>query len=486
MALPVGPAPATGVPAGFGVRLDPATTVTAGGRVLLGGDPFRILRLAADHAATVRAWSAGAPVAADTGAFARLLVGANLGRPLPPPGDVPPTTVVVPVRGRAAQLRRLLVVLRDEPNVVRTIVVDDASPVSGDIAAVAAFHGADLLRRQRRGGAAAARNDGLAAAATPLVAFLDSDCVPEPGWLAPLAAHLADPRVALVAPRIVALTDGPGPVAAYEAARSPLDRGDRPATVLPGGRVPFVPGAALLARVAALGVGFDARLRGGEDVDLVWRLVGAGWHVRYEPAARVAHDHRVTVGAWLARRAYYGATAGPLAQRHPGRARPLAISPWSAAAWAALLLRHPVIAAGITGVATGLLARRLQGVVPAPSATALHLAGVGTLRAGRVVADALVRQWWPLSVVTAATVPAARLPLGAALAAATALDAREATADPVRCALLRRLDDVAYGSGVWRSAVRTRTADPLLPDLRWRLRIDDADDQSCSSTGRGV
>ena len=39
---------------------------------------------------------------------------------------------------------------------------------------------------------------------TPLVAFLDSDTCPRQGWLDALLPHFQDPRVALVAPRIVA------------------------------------------------------------------------------------------------------------------------------------------------------------------------------------------------------------------------------------------------------------------------------------------
>jgi len=40
--------------------------------------------------------------------------------------------------------------------------------------------------------------------------------------------------------------------------------------------------------------------------------------------------------------------------------------------------------------------------------------------------------------------------------------------DPVRFAIARRLDDLAYGYGVWRSAIRGRSLAALLPDLRRR------------------
>lgn len=454
--------------------------------MLLGGDPFRILRLDAAQAQLVGEWSSGATVtASDDPALARALVGANLAQPVPPPGPLPPTTVVVPVRDRPRGLRRLLRALQATDGITRTIVVDDASTAAGAIAAVADAHGADLIRRVRRGGAPAARNDGLGAVDTPVVAFVDSDCVPVGDWLRPLVAHLADPQVALAAPRTTALTDGPGVLATYEADRSPLDRGPHPAAVRPGGRVPFVPGAAMVARTVALGAGFDDQLRGGEDVDLVWRLTRAGWHVRYEPASRVAHDHRVTLLRWLTRRAYYGRTAAPLAQRHPGCGRPLRISPWSAAAWAAVAARRPAAAVVITALATCLLARQLRGLVDAPLPTAARLAGGGTLGAGRAMADAVVRHWWPVSLALAAVLPWARTPLCAAALVAPLWDARVAgVTRPLRWSLLRMIDDLAYGAGVWQSVLRWRTLDPLLPDLGWRMTVDDL--ASASVEGRSA
>ena len=40
--------------------------------------------------------------------------------------------------------------------------------------------------------------------------------------------------------------------------------------------------------------------------------------------------------------------------------------------------------------------------------------------------------------------------------------------DPVRFGFARRLDDAAYGAGVWWSALRGRSPKALLPDLRSR------------------
>jgi hypothetical protein len=148
------------------------------------------------------------------------------------------------------------------------------------------------------------------------------------GW-PPLLPHLTDPR--LVAPRIVALPGGRDRwVGRYEAAVSALDMGERPAAVRPLLAVSYVPSAALLARRTALGAGFDESMRVAEDVDLIWRLAAAGWRVRYEPGAAVAHEHPAGTGEWLRRRAFYGTGAALLAGRHGSAVAPVVISPSTA------------------------------------------------------------------------------------------------------------------------------------------------------------
>ena len=159
-------------------------------------------------------------------------------------------------------------------------MVDDGSADPSAVRRAAAAAGAQVVARPVNGGPAAARNTGLAAARTPLVAFLDSDCVPAPGWLDALLPHFADPAVGAAAPRIVPHEAGRTWLARYEGASSTLDMGQRPSIVRPGSRVPYVPGAALVVRRAAAGAGFAEDMQVGEDVDFVLaarrrRLAGA-------------------------------------------------------------------------------------------------------------------------------------------------------------------------------------------------------------------
>jgi mycofactocin system glycosyltransferase len=375
---------------------------------------------------------------------------------------------VIPVRDRPAELARCLAGCAG----LQVIVVDDGSADPDATAAVAAASGARRIRLPVSLGPGAARNAGLAAAVTPFVAFVDSDCVPRPGWLEPLLRHFTDPLVAAAGPRIVA-----GQAAApdrwlpgYEQARSALDMGAAPSIVRPGARVPYLPAAALVVRRAATGLGFADDMPVGEDVDFVWRLAEAGWQVRYEPAASVAHAHRVRLDAWFARRRDYGTSAAPLELRHPGRVPAVSMSGWSALAWLAVAVGQPAAGASVMGATTALLARKLASAIEDPWPVALKLAGGGNLMAGRLLGSAVSRTWWPLALPAALAFRRTRLPLAAMVLAAPILDwhERHPPMDPARYVAARLLDDAAYSLGVWQGCLRHRTVRPLLPRLWWR------------------
>jgi len=477
------------VPAGFRLRPDPGTRTLAGGTVITGGYPIRVLRLSPAGARHVAGWWAGTPVPVNpkARALARRLLDTGIAHPLLENGPAeqakerPEVTVVVPVRDRHAELARCLAGLTGGG---RVIVVDDGSRDPGAIQGVAAAAGASVVRRPVNGGPAAARNTGLAAAATPLVAFLDSDCVPGPGpanWLDALLPHFADPAVGAVAPRIVPHEAGRTWLARYEGASSTLDMGHRASIVRPGSRVPYVPGAALVVRRQAAGTGFAEDMQVGEDVDFVWRLGTSGWRVRYEPAATMGHQHRVRLPEWFGRRKDYGTSAADLELRHPGAVRPLYASAWTAAAWLAAALGHPEAGAVVTGTGTALLARRLAQVTgeawprPADSAAwrlAVRQAAGGTLAAARPLGSAISRTWWPVALPAAIAVRRLRLPLAALVLAPPLLDwlDRRPPLDPARYVAARLLDDAGFSVGVWQGCAERRTVRPLLPVLRGRDR----------------
>ena len=443
--------------------------------MLLGGSPLRLFRISERARQLVARWKAGAPVGSGRGAqlLARRLVssGAFAARPGDGALGPPDVTVVVPVRDRAAHLDRVLGALRG----MDCIVVDDASADAGATKEIAERHGARFVGLTVNVGPAGARNAGLAGVHGALVAFVDSDCVPRDGWLGPLLGHFDDPLVAAVAPRIVQVpgrrADGRLPVVP----RSSLDRGARAGPVRPGSRIPFVPSAAIVVRVdAASGSDvFDATLRGGEDVDLEWRLDAAGWDVRYEPASTVAHDGPTTLGSFLSRRAFYGTTAAPLSRRHGDALAPVHVSAWSLAVWGLMLARRPVLALAALAVSVAILARRLRGLVRDPVAVAAHIAGGGTARAALPALGSLARAWSPALVLGLAFRRTRRASALALLLPALAdrSDTDRADTDAVRAAALHVADDVAYGAGVWVGCARERTLVPLIPRISWRSPV---------------
>ncbi len=443
--------------------------------MLLGGSPLRLFRIAPRARDLVLRWRAGAPVGWAKAAqlLARRLVSAGAFSPRPIDATFGPqdVTVVVPVRDRPAQLDRLLGALEG----LACVVIDDASADAGTTKEIAERHDARFVGLTSNVGPSGARNAGLERVHTAVVAFVDSDCTPAAGWLGPLLGHFDDPLVAAVAPRIVAApARPPRALSRYEAVRPSLDRGAREGPVRPNTPIPFVPSAALLVRtdVAAGPELFDAALRGGEDVDLVWRLVAAGWDIRYVPASTVEHDGPATLGSFLTRRAFYGTTAAPLARRHQGALAPVHVSGWSLAVWILALARRPVLALATLVASIGILAGRLAGLVRDPVMVATRIAGGGTARSALPSLGGLTRAWAPallLGLAFRRTRKASALAL--LLPALGRWAASPEALDPLRFTAFHVADDAAYGLGVWAGCARERTFTPLVPRISWRSRV---------------
>lgn len=129
-------------------------------------------------------------------------------------------SIVICSLNGAAGVDRCLRRLADQQTSARLeiIVVDDGS--ADDTAAVAARHGAIVIRHAANLGIAAARNSGIAAATAPVVAFLDDDCEPAEDWAERLLAGY-DETVTGVGGTIVPCTP-PGPVQRYLDRHNPL------------------------------------------------------------------------------------------------------------------------------------------------------------------------------------------------------------------------------------------------------------------------
>lgn len=467
---------ATRLPDGFAVQVDRRVRVLGDGAALLGGSPIRLLRLA--PAAQDMLSDGRLKVCDDRSAqLARALLDATVAHPRPAGGpSYRDVTVVIPVRDNVSGLRRLVSSLRG----LRVIIVDDGSarPVE-----LEDFDGAhcdlEILHHPRSRGPAAARNTGLAACTTDFVAFLDSDVAPRRGWLEVLLGHFCDPTVALVAPRIVGLDQSENVVARYEAVHSSLDLGRREAPVLPHSPVSYVPSAAIVCRCSAIrGIGgFDETLQSGEDVDLCWRLIEAGARLRYEPIALVAHDHRTQLRDWLARKAFYGGSAAPLSARHPDKTAPVVISGWALIAWILMSFGSGLaqLASLLIAVLTG---RRIAKTINSPHTSlwdVVIIATRGLWSAALQLASAICRHYWPVALVAALlSRHCRRVFLIAAIVDGVAdwlrrRNTGDDDAEPIGLLtflVLKRVDDLAYGIGLWYGVLRERNVGPLKPRIR--------------------
>lgn len=461
---------ANALPEEFEVRLRGDVWVLESGGVLVGGSPARAVRLSQG---AQRALVGSQVLVRDPTSqrLARLLLDRNLADPVLDHAPTPAheLTIVVPVHNRALQLERCLAALGRLP----IIVVDDASSAPAEIAAVARRHGASLLRIERNVGPAEARNAGLRSVSSPLVAFVDSDVEVEGGDLLRLARHFRDPLVALVGPRVTGSTHDARPrwFERYDVRASSLDLGSTGGLVQPGAAVGWLPAACLVGRVSHLrGVGgFAAELRVAEDVDLVWRLVDHDFSVRYDPSIIAGHQVRTTLGSWLGRKFVYGTGGAELANRHGDKVAPAALSVISGLGAAAVLQRR-WWSIPVAFVAISATARSLHAVLPVKGRrtfVSVRLSMRGLYWSIRQEGDLLLRHWWPLTLLGATRSASVRRAVASAVVVDLYEFCRERGEDELIITLLaRRLDDAAYGAGLWWGALRHLSSRCLIPRFR--------------------
>lgn len=456
------------------LELDSNVRRSSNGTALFGGSPFRLVRLSPAGANLVTAWLAGnhtKPTSAANALRHRLVSSGILHPRITPSTQTPSAAVVVPVFDDVAGLDNVLSDLRRELADTRIVVVDDFSADAAAIGAVAARHGAELLRHEHNRGPGAARNTGLAhlGNSASVVVFVDADVSCTRGSVDLLLAHFVDPSVVAVAPRMQA-EPGLDLIDEYEAARSPLDLGREPALVRPRSKVSYVPSAGLVVRTSAIQAigGFDESLRLGEDVDMVWRLASEDQVIRYEPRAVFRHRNRSDVPALLRQRYGYGTSAAQLDKRHAGQVAPVDLPAATFATWLAAVFGGPLgrlVAVAGAGVLGWQLRDKLDGKVDDPTAQALHLTARGHGHAVKWLASACRRAWAPLLLLTSPT----RRALFIAHLGAAGVEwvSKRPAADPLTFTALSVADDTAYCAGVWTGALRERSAAALLPRLRW-------------------
>ena len=223
---------------------------------------------------------------------------------------MPRTTVAIVTWNGRAHLDALFGGLMSQgaPGGFDVVVVDNASR-DGTPKAIEAISSKDarvrLIRTGRNAGFAVANNVAMMHARGDYFVALNSDTVPEPGWLDALVdAADANPRVGSVASQMTFLHDPQVVQSAgirIDRAGIAWDAGSGDRRRPPGDPFPTFgasAGAALYrtSMLRQLG-GFDERFfMYLEDVDLAWRARLAGWEAVVAPSAVVRHAHSGSAG----------------------------------------------------------------------------------------------------------------------------------------------------------------------------------------------
>jgi O-antigen biosynthesis protein len=153
-----------------------------------------------------------------------------------------------------------------------------------------------------------ARNRALREAKGEILAFIDDDCLPLPGWLAAIAGHFAArPMLGCCTGPVLPL-ELSTPAQEWLETRGGFTRGFRRrlftaqtddfGPVYPLQAWMFGTGANMAFRGSALRqIGpFAEQLRTAEDLEIFYRILRGGFELLYEPAAVVRHRHPATLG----------------------------------------------------------------------------------------------------------------------------------------------------------------------------------------------
>lgn len=204
------------------------------------------------------------------------------------------------------------------------VIVDDGS--RDRTAEIAMEFPQFRLIRQPNKGLSVARNVGLHAAHGEIVAYTDSDCVVDPDWLTLMVrAIVEDSLDGCGGPNYAPHEEGriEACVAASPGAPCHVLTADDRAEHLAGCNMAFSKPA-----LVALG-GFDPQFTAaGDDVDMCWRLLDAGYRLGYCPSAFVWHFRRNTIRAYYGQQRGYGRAEAMLYLKYPERFNALGQIKW--------------------------------------------------------------------------------------------------------------------------------------------------------------
>ncbi|MFQ5977095.1 MAG: glycosyltransferase family 2 protein [Candidatus Heimdallarchaeota archaeon] len=258
------------------------------------------------------------------------------------------TSIIVCTKDRPEHLNRCLSSIRaSDPLFDEILIVDNGSQDKEAVSLVASEYDASYMYFPQRG-LARARNFGISKSQGDILIFADDDFSVKDGWIENLLPAYKNPKVGCCAGRMIALRKDRLSLA-YEESMS-FDRGNQrrefrqqdlrlsnlfsPFTMLGQKRLldktplPYAVGygffsfrKSILTRVGL----FDPSLGrgtpgvGGDDVDLYYRILKAGYTIIYEPRAQILHNHRSTFESILLDARNAGISLKKLQTKYAGR-----------------------------------------------------------------------------------------------------------------------------------------------------------------------
>ena len=205
-----------------------------------------------------------------------------------PAADRPFVSVVVPHYHDLPGLDRCLSALKAQTypqDRVEIIVADNNSP-EGEAAVASALGGRARLVVVTDRGAGPARNGGVAVSSHPILAFTDSDCVPEPAWLEEGVAALS--RFDVVGGRVKVLVEDPAHITPEEAFEVVFAFNFKTYIEKKG----FTGAGNLFCSRETFDKAGGFRVGLSEDVEWSRRAVAGGARLGYAPGAVVGHPAR--------------------------------------------------------------------------------------------------------------------------------------------------------------------------------------------------
>ena len=303
--------------------------------------------------------------------------------------DAPEVTVAVVVKNRVAMMKRCLAGIERQSGVSYEVVVVDNESSDGtwELLTERAARSDGSLRVTREPGSVGhVRNVALSQARAPVIAYVDSDCVPEPGWLAAgVQALTREPELGVVQGRT-----RPDPA---------RPRGSWPATQDIARLSGMYEAFNIFYRTDVLRAagGFDESIGFfGEDVSAGWSVLRLGHGAAFEPSAIVNHAVTNPGIGWHLKRALLYWKWNRLVRRFPEMRRQLLWhrvflrprSAWFLASAVALVagLRKPVVAFGAVPYLWWRRPRRLapRPIIDAAGAIGFDAAVCGALLYGSV------------------------------------------------------------------------------------------------------